>query len=172
MFTTGTYVASKEILIMEHNFYNGLSMLIICIAVSKKFGDKIAQQIDKQIDQYETDISQNRNDEKNMFDAAIVNEKKLQWSCEGQTLLIDAKRENVHLQREAEYRKRLMHVYNEVKKRLDCQIEISKVESKLVHKNIVSYVINEVNKSLTPEFLNQYMERCIEDFADIVKRSK
>lgn len=147
-------------------------MLAICVAVSTKFGKTIGKQIDKLVDEYEANLSKNRNDEKKMFEDSIEQEKKLQWSSEGQLLLVEAKRENVHMQREAEFRKRLMHVYEEVKKRLDCQIELSKVEGKYVHKNIVAYVINEVNKSLTPEFLNSYMDRCIEDFAAIAKKTK
>lgn len=157
---------------MEHNFYNGLSILAICVGVTTKFGKGIGKQIDKLVDAYEADLSQSRNDEKKMLEDSIEQEKKLQWSNEGQLLLVEAKHENVHMQREAEFRKRLMRVYEEVKKRLDCQIELSKVEGRYVHKNIVAYVINEVNKSLTPEFLNSYMERCIEDFAALAKKSK
>lgn len=157
---------------MEHNFYNGLSMLAICVALTKKFGKSVAKQIDKQLDEYEKDLSQNRNNRKKMLEDGIVHEKKLQWSCEGQQQLVDAKRENVHLQREAEFRKRLIHVYEEVKKRLDCQIKLTEVEGKFVHKNIVSYVVHEVTKSLTPDFLNKYMEQCIDDFAEMSKKIK
>lgn len=163
---------SKEILVMEHNFYNGLSVLVICIALTKKYGVKAAEQLDKLIDKYEKEVSQSRIDQKKLLEDSITHEKESQWSFEGQTLLIDAKRENVQLQLEAEYRKRLIHVYDEVKKRLDCQIELGSVEGKYVHKNIVSYVVNEVHKSLTPEFLNKYMEKCIEDMEALAKQSK
>lgn len=170
MVTTGVYLTSKEILVMEHNFYNGLSMFVLCVAITTNYGKKIGQAIDKHVDQYEELVSHDRNSEKKMYEDGIADEKNLQWSCEGQQFLVDAKRENVLLQLEEEYRKRLFHVYNEVKKRLDCQVELGLAEGRFVQKNIVSYVVNGVQQALTPDFLNQYMDKCIQDLEVIVKK--
>lgn len=172
IFTAGTYVTSKEILVMEHNFYNGLGMLVLCVLLTNKIGKQVAREIDKHIDQYEASYSQVRTNQKKMSEDGIKEEKKLQWSSEGQLLLLDAKRENVRLQLEYEYRKRLAHVFNEIKKRLDCQVELTQVEGRLVQKNIVAYVVNEVQKSLTPDFLNKYMDKCIEDLEVLSKNFK
>lgn len=171
MVTTGVYLFSKEILVTEHNFYNGISMFVLCVAISRKYGKQIGQAIDKHLDEYEKSVSRGRDTEKKMYEDGVAEEKQQQWSFEGQQLLVNAKRENVHLQLEEEYRKRLFHVYNTVKKRLDCQVELAKVEGRLVQKNIVSYVVNGVQQSLTPDFLNKYMDKCIEDLEVIVKRN-
>lgn len=60
---------------------------------------------------------------------SIVAEKKAQFQADGVKMLFDAKRENVSLQLEAVYRERIMEVYQEVKKRLDYQVEKVNVRS-------------------------------------------
>lgn len=48
--TFGTYLVSKEIYVMEHEFYNGLSFLIMWIVGVKKLGPALAKYLDKEID--------------------------------------------------------------------------------------------------------------------------
>lgn len=48
--TFGTYLISKEIYVMEHEFYNGLSFLIMWIVGVKKLGPALAKWLDKEID--------------------------------------------------------------------------------------------------------------------------
>lgn len=49
-FTVSTYLFSKEIYVMDHEFYNGLSFLIMWIFGIKFFGPKLAKELDKGID--------------------------------------------------------------------------------------------------------------------------
>lgn len=45
-----TYLMSKEIYVMEHEYYSGLSLLIMSIIAVKKLGPPIAAYADKEID--------------------------------------------------------------------------------------------------------------------------
>lgn len=45
-----TYLCSKEIYVMEHEFYNGLSLGIMVIAAVKLLGPKIAKFADDGVD--------------------------------------------------------------------------------------------------------------------------
>lgn len=45
-----TYLCSKEIYVMEHEFYNGLSLGLMAIFAVKKFGPALAKYADEGID--------------------------------------------------------------------------------------------------------------------------
>lgn len=168
----GTYLASKEIYVMEHEYYNGLGMAALCIMVVRSVGKTIGKQLDQMVDKYESEFSSQREEVKKLYELTIKHEEKEQWRNEGQRMVVQAKRENVHLQLEANYRRRLFHVYKEVKKRLDYQVELVTVQDRLVHRNIVDWVIREVQKSLTPGVLDKYFDKCVEDLAKLIERHK
>lgn len=90
-------------------------------------------------------------------------EKEGQQSLMGQGLLFEAKRENVHLQREAEYRRRLMTAFSEVKRKLDYQIASQVARQQFNQKHMVSWIIDSVMKGITPEQEKQTLQKCIVD---------
>lgn len=112
--TVGTYLCSKEIYVMEHEFYNGISLFIICVFAVKQFGPKTAEFLDKKIDEFEAQLNESRNQEIAMYEDVIASEKKEQVGLDGQKMIFDIKKENVKIQLEAIYRERLAQVYQEV----------------------------------------------------------
>lgn len=49
-FTLSTYLVSKEIYVLEHEYYSGLSLLVMWIVAVKKLGPALAKSLDKEID--------------------------------------------------------------------------------------------------------------------------
>lgn len=45
-----TYLVSKELYVLEHEYYTGISILIMTVFIVKKFGPKFAAYLDKEID--------------------------------------------------------------------------------------------------------------------------
>jgi len=109
-----TYLISKEIYILEHEFYNGISLFIICVASVKLFGPKLAEILDKGIDKYDDEVNESRNSEIKQYEDLISHEETEQSNLEGQKMIMDIKKENVKMQLEATYRERLLQVYQEV----------------------------------------------------------
>jgi len=165
-----TYLFSKEIYVMEHEFYTGLSILLAVVYSTKKFGPGIAKWLDKEVDTYEGEWNQGRIDELKQLNDNIESEKKEQWRAEGQTMLMDAKKENVALQLEAAYRERAMTVYQEVKKRLDYQVERQNVDRRISQKHMVNWIVNNVLKSITPDQEAQTLNKCIADLGALAVR--
>nr|CAI5821823.1 unnamed protein product [Callosobruchus analis] len=170
-FTLGTYLISKEIYVMEHEYYSGLSLLIMWIVGVKKLGPKLAEALDKEVEEYEKGWNESRIKDKELLKEQISDEEKAQWSVEGQTMLVDAKRENVTLQLEANYRERLVSAYREVKKRLDYQVEKQNIERRIQQKNLVDWVVAKVRASITPDQEKQNINKCIADLAVLAQKA-
>ncbi|XP_049885716.1 ATP synthase subunit b, mitochondrial [Pectinophora gossypiella] len=165
-----TYLFSKEIYVLEHEYYTGLSLLIMCVFATKKFGPAIAKWLDKEVDAVEESWNEGRKQTIQTLEESIKEEKTSQWRAQGQELLIEAKKENIMLQLEAAYRERLMNVYSEVKRRLDYQLEKSKVERRLAQKALVDWVVLNVTKAITPDQQKKHLNACIADLAALAAR--
>ena len=89
--------------------------------------------------------------------------KEVQTLSVDQGILFHAKRENVALQREAEYRRRLITAYNEAKRKLDYHVAIEAAQKQFEQKHLVNWVINNVHKSITPELQTRVLQQSLND---------
>lgn len=155
---------------MEHEYYSGLSLAIMIVYAVKRFGPAVAAYCDKEIDKTSAEWNQGRIDELASYEELIKDEKTEQWRAEGQLLLLEAKKENVALQLEAAYRERIARVYNEVKRRLDYQVECQNVVRAVNQKHMVNWIVNNVLKSITPDSEKETLNKCILDLGAIAAR--
>jgi len=158
-----TYMLSKEIYILEHEFYTGASIAIMLAYAIKKFGPGIGAYLDKELEEIEGSWVGYREGSIKSIQDTIELEKKAQGEAEGQSMLFDAKRENVQLQIEAAYRARLATVHTEVKKRLDYQMETANVHKRVEQKHMVDWIVNGVHASITPEEEVAALNKCVAD---------
>nr|CAD7429681.1 unnamed protein product [Timema monikensis] len=180
-----TYLVSKEIYVLEHEYYTGISVAILCVLIVKKLGPPVAKYLDKEIDDIEAGWNQGREASIKDLEDSVENEKKEQWRAEGQNLLFEAKKENVSLQLEATYRERVAEVYNEVctvlgfnlrqghivKRRLDYQVERLNVDRRIAHKHMVSWILSNVLKSITPQQEKESLQKCIADLKNLAAKA-
>lgn len=102
---------------------------------------------------------------------AIEGEKKQQWHAQGQQILFDAKKENVALQLEAAFRERQMTVYNEVKRRLDYQVDTQNVAQSFQQKHLVNWVVDHVKKSITPQQEKDALKQCMAELKTLATKA-
>lgn len=166
-----TFLVSKEIYVLEHEFYTGLSIAIMCVIFCKKIAPGIGQSLSEEAKQIEDDWNRGRNAEIQANKDGIEEEKQNQWRSDGQLVLIDAKKENVALQLEAAYRARLAKVYTEIKRRLEYQVQIQHVERRVKQNNLVNWVVGGVLKTITPDQDKENINKCLADLNTLAARA-
>lgn len=86
--------------------------------------------------------------------------------------IYEAKRENLLLQQEAEYRRRLMEVYNEVKRKLDYQVAIEDAKKSFTRKHLVNWVIDSVNKNVNVDLEKAVLKQCVLDLKTLSEKRR
>ncbi|KAL9692268.1 hypothetical protein quinque_015827 [Culex quinquefasciatus] len=148
-----TYLCSKEIYVMEHEYYNGLSLAIMVIYAVKKFGPAVAAYCDKEIDRIEGEWKQGREDNIAQLNQAIEDEKKEQWRAEGPDAA-DAGQEG------------------ERPPAAGGRVERQNVDRRISQKHMVDWIVSNVVKSITPDQEKETLNKCIADLGAIAARSK
>ncbi|CAK9803798.1 ATP synthase subunit b, mitochondrial [Anthophora quadrimaculata] len=163
MATLSTYLISKELYVIEHEFYSGLSLLSIILYGSYKYGPTVAKFLDKKIDEFETEINSGK-EQQIAHQQNIINEmEKEKWRTDGQLMVYDIKKQNVLMQLEANYRERLATIYSEVKKRLDYHAQLQNIEHRIAQKHMVQWITSNVLKAITPEQEKSNLLQCIKE---------
>ena len=116
MFVTsfGTLLLSKEYFPLSHDFYTGSAMAALVAVLCHKVGPDVQAWSHKMVDDQVTSVSEMRNKEIDRCKVALEDEGKAQFMSGSYEELIAAKKENVALQMEAEYRARLKDAYTQV----------------------------------------------------------
>lgn len=166
IFGTGlvAYLLSKEIWVVDHNFAEVLGFWGAFIILAKKIGPPVAKYIDERnelarIENFVKPVEE----AKKAFHQKIDDSEKAIWQEDGQKYLFEAKKENVELQLEAIYRQRLKTVYDEVKKRLDYQLDMQTTKRTFEQKHMVNWIVDNVKKNITAKQEKESISKCIAD---------
>merc|ERR1712088_1076237 len=142
----GTFLCSKEYFVMEHDFYVGIALACVLTGIVKQVGPGWTEMINKELDEEEAELRSIRQSEIDSCKNAIAAEK-----------------EAVGLQLESVYRSRLQEAHQQVKKRLDYQLETANVMRRMEQKHMVDWIISNVKKSITPAQEAAALKKCVAD---------
>jgi F-type H+-transporting ATPase subunit b len=166
------YLMSKEKFIMEHEYYLGLSWLVVMSCAVKFLGPGLSSWLDKEVDDVSALHEKGRKDEMKYYEDIIKTAKDAQFRAEGQKVLIEAKKENIAMQLEAIYRERCMLVYKSVKGRMDYHVKRYHAEARIHQKWMIGWILQNVRKSITPDFEKQALNAAIQELASMSGRAK
>ncbi|KAM9185143.1 ATP synthase peripheral stalk subunit b, mitochondrial [Mergus octosetaceus] len=166
------YFLSKEIYVVNHETVAAACILSVIIYGIKKYGADVAAFADKLNEEKIAKVTAIKNNAIKDLEAAIEQEKKEQWRAEGRSYLFDAKRNNVAMLLEANYRERLLTVYNEVKKRLDYQVAMQNLKHQKEQDHMIQWVEKNVVQSITPQQQKESIAKCISDLKALSKSAQ
>nr|XP_046253203.1 ATP synthase F(0) complex subunit B1, mitochondrial [Scatophagus argus] len=166
------YMLSKEIYVINHETIAAASIGAIIIYGVKKFGPSVAAFADKLNEEKVAKAQEVKDLSISGLTQAIENEKKEQWRVEGRSMLFDAKRNNVAMLLETNYRERLHMVTNEVKRRLDYQVALQDLNRRMEQEHMVNWVEKNVISSITPQQEKENIAKCITDLKALAKATQ
>ncbi|RXN08533.1 ATP synthase F(0) complex subunit mitochondrial [Labeo rohita] len=166
------YMLSKEIYVINHETFAAASIGAVVIYGIKKFGPSVAAFADKINEDKVAKAQEVKDQAMASLAQGIEDEKKEQWRVEGRHMLFDAKRNNVAMLLETNYRERLHMVTNEVKKRLDFQVELQNLHRRMEQEHMVNWVEQSVIKSITPQQEKESIAKCIADLKVLAKTTQ
>jgi len=141
-----------------------VTIAMMTVGVIKKFGPDISKWIDSEMDKEEETMTQSVRDEFTARDDAIKNEEMVQVQLTNTVKnLHEARRENVALQLETAFRSYQLQAFNEVKKRLDYQLEVVNLERRMQQKHMVDWVVSNVLKGISAKQEKDTLAKCISD---------
>ncbi|XP_059153996.1 ATP synthase subunit b, mitochondrial-like [Physella acuta] len=161
----GLWMLSKEIMVIDHYFWEIPSFwgMIYIMHKHPKIGPKIAQVFSKYSDNYQN-IYYTRplNKMREVENETIgIMQRKIE-ETESVKHLYQAMQEGVQLQLESAYRQRLQTAYQEVKKRLDYEVEKTNVKRKFEQEHMVNWIVSNVTKSITAQQEKDSIKSCIQ----------
>ncbi|CAH1647705.1 unnamed protein product [Spodoptera littoralis] len=170
MIGLANYLVSKEIFVMEHEYYMGISQFIMVYYAVTKFGPQLAVYLDKEVDDFTKDLEKTRIDELNFHQNVIKESETAIWRAMGLKDLMQAKKENIAVQLEAIYRERAMLVYQRVRGRLDYHVRKQRTVNRVKQKWMVQWILNNVEKSITADFKKQAMESALRQLTALAEQ--
>jgi len=166
-----TFLLSKELWVVEHGFTEFLGFWIAVAYLHKKIGPGLAKTLDKTGEEYRAKHwEQPIEAVKSQAQAVVTDGEHAIWQQDGQKMLFEAKRENVDLQLEATYRKRLAEVHQNVKKRLDYQLEVENTQRRFEQNHMVNWIVDSVVKGITPQQEKDSIAKCIADLKGLAAK--
>ncbi|XP_042320455.1 ATP synthase F(0) complex subunit B1, mitochondrial [Sceloporus undulatus] len=166
------YLLSKEIYIINHETVAGICIVGLIIYGIKKYGADVAAFADKLNEEKIATAAAVKNNMIAHLEKTIAEEKKEQWRVEGRHYLFDAKRNNVAMLLETNYRERMLTVYNEVKKRLDYQVALQHLKRRMEQDHMINWVEQNVRQSITPQQEKESIAKCILDLKTLSKSAR
>ncbi|KAK0059163.1 ATP synthase subunit b mitochondrial [Biomphalaria pfeifferi] len=159
------WMMSKEIMVIDHYFWEFPSFWIMIYILCKhpKIGPQARKYLEDKMKFEEFKyFTRPINRWKDAANVEIAKNERLIEETETSKHMYLAKKEGIQLQLEAAYRQRLQNAFQEVKKRLDFEVEKVNLKRKYEQEHMVNWIVSSVTKSITPQQEKESIKSCID----------
>lgn len=168
----GTFLLSKEWLVMEHEIISNLALVFVFSWAITKFGPGVSGYFKKSLD---NEINQWDNwQQGSIKHFEQVKEHYSRELMNGSGIideLYDARRQDLEQQAEREYRARVKKVYDETKKRLNYLVAVADSRRQIHQTHMVDWVISNVRASIGPKQEEDYLSSCIGNLKQLAQKN-
>lgn len=167
----GTFLLSKEWLVMEHELLTAFSSTIIFAYGITKFGPQVKEAIMKPLNAEIEGWDKWQQGNAQALGGLIDNYKKALSSGNIIDELYQARKQEIDLQLEGEYRNRLKKVYDDTKRRLNYLVAVADSQRHVSHQNMVNWVISNVHSSFGPKQESEVLDNCIVNLRQLASKN-
>jgi len=166
------YMVQKEWFIVDEELRLFGIFGIIIFTVYKLFAPQIAKWHDEMWREALGNAENYVETNKKAFTDAIATQKEYIGAYSAlPPLIAEAKRENVQLQLEAEYRKRLLKAHTEIKRRLDFMADLEEAKRRFQRRYMINWIIDQVKKSISDQQEKVLLGQCVADLKGLAQRT-
>lgn len=166
-----TFLLSKEWLVMEHELLTATSSFFIFAYGIPKFGPKIREYIMKSTKETVDGWDNWQQGNAKALGELIDEYKKSLSSGNIIDELYQARKQEIDLQLEGEYRNRLKTVYEDTKRRLNYLVAVADSQRQINHQNMVNWVISNVHSSFGPKQESEVLDSCIVNLKQLASKN-
>lgn len=155
------FLLSKEWVPIEHHFLAIPTVIIIFSSLLWKYGEKLSEYTSKVMkaqDQEWLDWQQRNidllEDIKQNYKAELAKDNLI-------NAVYDARENDVSLQLESEYRRRVKKVFDDTKRKLNYLVSVAETENNVTRRNMVNWVIENSTKTIGAKQESEVLDNCI-----------
>lgn len=169
--TFGLFLVSKEWIVMEHEICTGLSLTIIISIVVSKAGPAVNKYLDNLINNGLKGWDDWQKNNIQLLDDVVDHYKAQENVVNNLPLIYDARREDVQVQLESEYRRRLKAVHDSTKKKLNYLVAVADSKRNIAHEHMVNWVIDHAVNSIGPKQEADVLDNCISNLKSLAAKN-
>lgn len=155
------FLLSKEIWILEHEANTMIPLIALCVLAKKYIVPSVHEFIETETDKDEKKLIQYQDDAMQFLEDEILIQDNRIVNADASKHLFEAKKENVLLQMESEYRKRLSEAYDSTKKRLDYFVAVQNSKRRYEREHMLDWIVSGVKNSITEASEKDNMKQCV-----------